>query len=320
MLGYEELKENIERTDTTVECPVKGCSERVVRQRDTFRKKKRFQCSIHKIYISPSTFEYPSELDNLLWKTDEDLELLNRISQEKRERRMPRERSEDAVSWNVFRFLEKNNLVEGFLASIARKSLKSSDVIYWSYSQKEDSDWSLLNRARREFGERLSRSSEPDIIIVTENSLFFIETKLTARNRTVPSNPRAYKKYETGGNNWFSNVFESDYKTVAIVEKKYELLRFWLLGTWIAEQMDVDFYLANLVRSGRERTIESIFKKHIKENQQRQFLRATWESIYDYISKSGQSKDKEKMLRYFRNKTVGYDHNGKLQKAFTITR
>ena len=70
MLGIKELKENIKITDTTVECPVKGCNQRVARQRDRFRKEDKFKCPNHNIYISPSTFEYSSKQDNLLWKDE----------------------------------------------------------------------------------------------------------------------------------------------------------------------------------------------------------------------------------------------------------
>ena len=105
MLGIEELKECIEITDSTVECPVKGCSEKVERQRGVFKREDRFRCPVHNIYISPSTFEYQSELDNLLWKDEVDLDLLKRIKKVKRESRIARDNSEDAVTWNVFRFL-----------------------------------------------------------------------------------------------------------------------------------------------------------------------------------------------------------------------
>ncbi|GAJ21045.1 unnamed protein product [marine sediment metagenome] len=53
----------------------------------------------------------------------------------------------------VFRCLERNNLIEGFFSSITGLYLKSSEVIYWSYSQKEDKVLPELNEARREFGE-----------------------------------------------------------------------------------------------------------------------------------------------------------------------
>lgn len=319
MLGMEELKEIIEITETTVECPVKGCNEKIERQRKVFKREERFKCPEHNIYISPSTFEYQRELDNLLWKDKVDLGLFKKIKKVKRESRVARDNSEDAVTWNVFRFLERDNLVEITLSSIISVALRSSEVIYWSYSQEENSSWSELNKAREEFGEEIKRSSEPDIIIKTDNCLLFIEAKLTAGNETVPSNIRNFKKYKTGGDNWFSKVFESDYKTVTIAEKKYELLRFWLLGTWIAKQRDLDFYLVNLVLSEREKNIETVFKRHLYENQRMRFIRITWEDIYQQILNSGLSGiDKDTVMKYFRDKSIGYNGNGRLQRAFSI--
>jgi hypothetical protein len=318
MLGIKELKDKIEITKTAVECPVKGCSEKVERQHRVFKKEDRFRCPKHNLFISPSTFEYPNESDNFLWKEKYDIELFEKIKRVKRESRMARDNSEDAVSWNVFRFLERNNLIEGFLSSIIGLYLKSSEAIYWSYSQKENKVLPELNEARREFGEVIRRGSEPDIIIKTDKVQFFIEAKLTAGNDTVPSNKNSSKKYESGGHNWFSRVFKSDYKTIAIIEKKYELLRFWLLGTWMAKQHGLNFYLINLVLSEREKDIENIFKGHIRETKRRKFLRITWEDIYRYISNINSSKDKNIILNYFRNKTIGYNGYGRLRRAFSI--
>ena len=320
MFGVKELKESIEITETSVECPIKGCSKKVERQRKVFKREERFKCPKHNIYISPSTFEYEGELDNLLWKDKTDLDLLKKIKKVKRESRIARDRSEDAVTWNVFRFLERNDLVGITLSSIVGATPESTEVMYWSYSQRENSSWSKLNKARKEFGEEMKRSSEPDIIIKTKNALLFIEAKLTARSETIPSDMSNSKRYETGGENWFSKVFKSNFKTVAITEKKYELLRFWLLGTWIAKQEDLNFYLINLVLSERDKSIETIFKRHICENQRMKFVRITWEDIYQQILNSGlPGRDKDKMIEYFRNKTIGYDSNRELKKAFSIS-
>jgi len=81
MFGVEELKDRIEITERTVECPVKGCNEEVVRKYkpDTHKYTDEFKCQTHSIFISPSTFKYQNELDNLLWKEPSDLELLKRI-------------------------------------------------------------------------------------------------------------------------------------------------------------------------------------------------------------------------------------------------
>lgn len=84
----------------------------------------------------------------------------------------------------------------------------------------------------------------------------------------------------------------------------------------MAQQQNVDFYLVNLVRAEKELDIETIFKSHINESQRRKFLRVTWERIYQYISNSSLTIEKDIMVRFFRNKTVGYDGKGKLQRAF----
>jgi len=76
--------------------------------------------------------------------------------------------------------------------------------------------------------------------------------------------------------------------------------------------------LLNLVRKNDEKDIESEFGKFIKQNEKREFIRVAWEDIYEYISTTGLlSEDKDKMLGYFRNKTI-YDTNGELEKVFSI--
>ncbi len=338
MFGIEKLKENIEITPDEVECPVRGCRTKVNKmgKRDLIsldsylgsvekekvaavsQKFERYFCKEHRIYISPSTFIYENYGDNLLWYDEKDKKVLDKIFEVKRVKaQLYHDNSEDAITWNVFRFLEKNNLIEEFLSTIVGIPLKSPEVIYWSYSQKGDNTWSKLKEARDEFGEAKQRGSEPDIIIITDKALFFIEAKLTAGNETVPSDKSDSKKYETGGDKWFSKVFDSNYATVAIKKKKYELMRFWLLGTWIAEKQGLDFDLINLVLSEREPCIEDIFKQHVNENERRHFRRVTWESIYEYISNKSSSREKDTILGFFRNKTIGYK-NKKLQKAFSI--
>lgn len=335
MFGIEELKESMQQNETTIECPVKKCIRRVkiMHKRDpqfldSYLAKdisdKQTQdlrdwfCEKHKIYITPSTFIYDTLQDNLLWYDEEDQGLIRKILKRKRVKaQLFHDNSEDAVTWAVFRYLEKERLASGFLGKLSGVMVERPKLIYWSYSPSEQNAWSDLEKAREEFGERKKRGSEPDLIIKSDNALFFIEAKLTANNETS-DRPDNLKKYLIGGNGWYDTVFESDYQTIAIRERKYELLRFWLIGTWIAKQLDLDFYLVNLVLRRKEKNIESIFKEHIKENPRRRFIRTTWESIYDYIvNNSSSGKNKQVMIRYFRNKTVGY-RKGRLQGAFSI--
>lgn len=327
MLGMEELKEYITITDKTVECPVMECDKKVRRRRKGDKDGSRFKCPKHKISISPSTFIYESESENMLWYNEKDQELLDNIKKVKRECRFEHDNSEDAVSWNIFRFLERNNMVDDFLEKKFKIPVGNYKVIYWSYSQEESHSFSELDKARILFGEEICKSSEPDIIIKADKALFFIEAKLTADNETpakkdIDKTIKNPKHYTTGGNNWFKHVFMSDYEKIVRIQK-YELLRFWLIGTWIAKQLNLHFYLVNLVLADRQKNIETIFRKHTNETPDRKFLRITWEDIYKHILDSPLSGDKDTMIRYFKNKSIGYEvneksHIGKLQRAFSI--
>lgn len=334
MFGLEELGKKIDVKGDMIICPVVGCEAQVkkmtkgvLKSLDAYLGKgkgreedfEQYLCKEHKIYITPTTFIYEDLKDNSLWHDAEDKDLLGKIIEHKRVKgQLHHDNSEDAVTWNVFRFLERSELLSEFLSKLCNSPVANPEIIYWSYSQSQQNVWNELKKARAEFGEIPQRGSEPDLIVDSDDALFFIEAKLTATNETTPSNPKELKRYLTGGNNWYDAVFRSDYQTIASNEKKYELLRFWLLGTWIAKQQDLDFYLVNLALSERERDIEAIFKKHIHENQRRKFVRITWEDICQHISGSVLSgRDNDVTMRYFKNKTIGYE-NGKLQRAFSI--
>ncbi len=317
MYGLKELKKSIKIEKESVECPVKDCSEIVERQRNSFKREQKYQCPNHKIFISPSTFEYETEQENLLWYDSADKNLYSEIKKVKRESRIARDNSEDALIWNVMRFLDRQGLLADFLSQLSNKKITESELILWSYSPKEKSDWTLLNQARVEFGETIARGSEPDIIIRTNKVLYFIEAKLTAKNETTPSELQKRKKYETGGNKLFQQIFKSDYETVA--EKRYELMRFWLLGSWMAKQLELDFEFYSLVMQSRELEIEATFGKHITETTERKFSRLTWEQIYAFIKLLPDNKEKHIMTEYFENKTIGYNNSiGTIIKAFNV--
>ena len=88
----------------------------------------------------------------------------------------------------------------------------------------------------------------------------------------------------------------------------------------MAKQQDLNFYLVNLVMSEQEKDIEAIFKRHLNENQRMKFIRITWEDVYRQILNRDLSVvDKDTIIKYFKNKTIGYDGNRKLQRAFSIS-
>ena len=323
MHGLNDLKATNIVTDKEVECPVQGCRVRVERQRGHFRADTKFQCPSHGIYISPSTFEYPKIDDNLLWTGPSDISLLTRIGAVKRESRMQRDNSEDAVSWNIFRFLDSHSLVGPMLSSLTKADASEAETIYWSYSSSNNGPWPHLLYARVAFGEAaryrhaVNRGSEPDIIVLTKETLFFIEAKVGASNRTTPSNPgKVEKPYMESEGRWWDKEFRDDFKTIAIREKRYELARFWLLGTWIARQLGVDFRLINLVLDGKEKSIEDEFRQFLRTGPER-FQRMTWNDIHAYVMKqSSRSPERDILDSYFENKSMGYDSKSRLRPAF----
>jgi len=231
---------------------------------------------------------------------------------------MARENSEDALTWNVFRFLDRQNLLTEFLSKISNKLINKAELILWSYSPTENSGWSFLNEARDEFGEPKNRGSEPDIIIVTDKVLYFIEAKFTSTNKTKPSNPTQRKKYESGGNGLFNKIFKTDFETIANTDERYELMRFWILGNWIANKIGIEFEFYGLVLHSKEPDLKAEFGKHIIRTPKSEFSRLTWEAIFNFIVQSKETPAKQKMINYFQNKTIGYNSSNELMKAFNV--
>jgi len=336
MFGLEELKKKIEVKDDTIICPVIECETRVkkmtkgvLKSLDTYLEKGEYKgknldqylCKEHKIYITLTTFIYEDLRDNLLWY-DVDKDLLDRIIVAKRiKAQLHHDNSEDAVSWNVFRFLERTKMLSGFLEGLHNSPVKNPEVIYWSYSQSQQKVWNKLKEARAEFGERSQESSEPDLIIKSEDVLFLIEAKLTAsnkidfnKNHTAKDKAERIRRYSKG--NYLLKKSVED----TIDAGYYQLMRFWMIGSSIAKRLNLDFCLVNLVLSGKEESIEQDFKKYVKENQRRKFMRITWEDVYKYILDGDLlGADWDMIIRYFRNKTIGYDKSGELQRAFSIS-
>src|SRR4051812_34631610 len=115
MFGYKDFSPLRKQTADLVACPLAGCETLVPRQRGKFVSSDTFLCERHQIYIGPTTFEYRDYKENLLWKNDSDIRLLSAIKGVKRESRMERERSEDAVTWNIFRYLDNEKQLTSFL-------------------------------------------------------------------------------------------------------------------------------------------------------------------------------------------------------------
>ncbi len=318
MFGWSDLKKQIAFRDLGYVCPVGGCSTRLTeRQTGKLRADLKYGCAEHGLILAPSTFEYQRWDRNLLWGDYGEL----RAHTSKREIRIARDDSEDAVTWNVFRFLERQGLLLPYLATLVGAPLQHGNVVFWSHDRETGKPWAPLMAAREQFELNPARGLEPDVLVVTDRCLFVIEAKLVAGNRTVPGSPLSREKYVAGGDGWWQTAFAAgcDYAEIAERDEKSELMRLWLLGTWMAaQQPTIDFRLVNVLRdqARSESDIETRFRKHLPEHLKTKFVRTTWEGIGQFVqAQAPESADKEKFLRYFSEKTMGY-RNGVLQRAF----
>jgi len=327
--GMKELRSKRQLTEDTVNCHVRGCSTVKERARGHFYPREQYLCPKHQIYLTPSTFQYKDPCRNLLWRDAEDRALMGRIWKVKRTTaRLGRERDEDALTWNVVRAFHR----EGRLAQLARIMLagrqvevpdrEEPEIFYWS-ATSDGKRWKRLENAQKEFGEEPERGTEPDIALWwPEKCLIFVEAKFSSPNRIPPSRrPQGEdnRAENYGGHAHFADVFKAGYEEIATESKFYQLMRLWLLGTWLAKNEGVAFALVNLVRWGEETDIETAFgRRFCRQSRQRLFVRATWESIWDALPSSGLSEQTIAILdAYFHNKSRGYGADGRLQKAFT---
>jgi hypothetical protein len=318
--GWRELKKELGVTETTVECPVLECGHKVERQRNRFVVDDKFICPEHDICISPTTWKYASKADNLLWNSPAEMTLLSEIENTKRESRIAFDNSEDAVTFNVFRFLElQPQLLEEVLREMGGESVHNPRLVYWSHDQEANEIWAPLEQARKEFGEQPRSGSEPDLIVATAETLFFIEAKVTSANRVSAPKSGNSKRYLTGGDSLFERVFTVDWATASA--DRYELTRFWLLGSWLAADLGLKFRLVSLLPM---RLIQQFppehFGTYIAQSTDCGFGVFAWEYIWKALHRGDATAQPTSALldRYFLNKTVGYDHRHRLQLAFRV--
>ncbi len=330
MYSIADLKDYIELTKDKTECPVLGCDTFVDRQRRKFLTERHFHCARHGIFIGPSTFEYSNPEDNLLFVSADERALLAAVKRHKREDRMARERSEDALTWNVFRGLERTDRLREWLGSLLGSAPSSAVVHYWSCESATGETWAPLAGARSEFQEAPRRSSEPDLIIETPEADVWIEAKFGSSNVTSPSNAeKAEKLYSTDMTTWYQAVCKMGFRSLAVDAQRYELLRLWLLGSYAAHQRGRRFLLVNLVREGEAQDLESFGAGAFRQGAERRVTKATWEDIVRMLEvedatvaaaggEVGRSDEQIALLvTYMRSRTLGY-RSGRLVKAFRV--
>jgi hypothetical protein len=189
---------------------------------------------------------------NLLWTDAEDQKRLTAILHGKRESRMGYEHSEDAVTWNVFRFFERQGCLSAAMKKICVCPGEEPQTIFWA--THNGAMWEPFRRCSDDIPEKTFARSEPDLMLLWKrNLLVVIEAKFRSPNRSDPKKRgdelRKAKPYIEHA----SRHLKPEGAVEAVREGWYELLRNWVLGTTLKDTLGCEeFMLVNLLRKRHE--------------------------------------------------------------------
>lgn len=217
--------------------------------------KELYMCPKHRIYISPTTFECENPECSLLWGDDDELRLArllaNPANGKRTWMRLGRERDEDSATWNVFRYLVRNGLMDEFLAQVIPDRLRIGMVhektVFWSMDLESQSVLAELKDARRAIGERPGSGSEPDLIIITNSKVIVLEVKGGSSAITKPRKGTA-SRYNAAFNEYGATLFRCSTVEDAVGAIGYELFRFLLLTRALERQFNRPAELVLLTR------------------------------------------------------------------------
>jgi hypothetical protein len=156
--------------------------------------------------------------------------------------------SEDAVTWTVFRGLDRIGRLARVAQAITPDHPESRDVdlLLWGVPVASPTGAAIreqLIAVTDELGEASMSRSEPDVILVTETHVVFIEAKTGSRNDVNPS-----------ANGWGTYLKDEALFCVEPDQVQsagyYELVRNWVIGNKLADRLGRDFLLINLGPAG----------------------------------------------------------------------
>jgi hypothetical protein len=201
---------------------------------------------------------------------------LSDISREKKRRRLANERAEDLLTWNVFSWLETRHLLGHIIRWLGLPEPSDTpSIYYWGATDRPAAGVDLRHLLTRHVGESARSLSEPDVIIVGQASVVFVEAKFGSPNDRQIGTTKT-DKYLKAAPGWFRGdseaVGQSGY---------YELTRNWAIGGVLAEQLGKRFALVNLIRRGDEGTVIGEFGPLLSDKGV--FAVRTWEDLVEAI-------------------------------------
>ena len=301
------------RPPLRLRCYVRGCTEIL---RRVTREQPGEVCPSHGIVLHCSrnkgTYTYADARRNLI--VDSDLAAKRVIGHPfKHETRLENENSEDALTWNVFRSLQRARRLREVARLITGQELVDEPRLYlWGLSLSDDSftPWPLLIQARERFESRLPvvrPLTEPDIALhLPGRYLILIEAKFTSANPTYADGPRKNESSLTKTE--LIDIYQDRQLDLLDIERArsealvhYQLWRNFIFAGWMALGGGESAYLGNLSRDGREDESCAAFARLIRPANAERFRHFSWEDIFRCGAKD---PGLATMRRYLQTKTA----------------
>lgn len=300
-----------------VRCYVRGCKQIL---RVPSRWDKGDVCPDHGIrchYSSASaTYAYADASRNAIASPDLLAARIIRHPFKYESHRLGSERSEDMLSWNVFRSLQE----AGGLGMIARlitgDSCPVEPTLYlWGICLTDDefkpSEMLIAARERFESNLPVDRpKTEPDIMLhLPGRYLILIEAKFTSANTWYEKGPRkdatslTLEELLTIYHDPALRILDHQ-RARSASRVHYQLWRNMFFAEWMAkdDHPRTKAYHVNLVRAGYEKATAEEFSRLLRPEFKERFRRLTWEDIYRLCLKQPHLG---RLCRYFETKTAG---------------
>ena len=222
----------------------------------------------------------PSELlENLEYTLNESN---NKRNHHNKKIRMGYSTSEDAISWIFIKCFIKNQKLN-VLQEIFHCKSKITEILMWGVPQINRQYENPLKDICRNLGENENSFSEPDIIVITEEEVIFIEVKVKSSNDKQNPDKKDFDRY-------LDNDFYFD-KALAKKSKYYELIRNWTIAHYFSN--DKKIRLINLApnmlfykESNRD------FSNFISSLKNREnFEQLSWENVFQVMISNSLDSD-----------------------------
>lgn len=307
------------RNSTHVECYVRGCENVLEMPRRGFEGT---VCQDHGIRChKSSTYSYADASRNVITDHWEFSNKLLKHPFKFESHRLGLEKSEDTLSWNVFKTIHSHGLLKEFTEHLVGQSFSVEPQLFlWGINMETYEAWDILIAARNRFEFNLPVKrplTEPDIAIYVPGQIvILIEAKFTSANPVYKRGPRANSQsltlnelieiYQDPGLRTLDLVIANDSPQI-----HYQLWRNMIFAEWMAglDGNQVEHLVVNLVCDLSENHVVQQFRQLINPAKEKTFMRFTWEAIHYWTR---QHPKLTTLSKYIEQKTAG------LRPAFNL--